>query len=56
MDCTRRLPKDFFTKSRPHAKPSNDPDDKIIPIKWSKEVMDGKRKAIVKLAKDRKNK
>lgn len=55
MEFTRRLPKEFFAKVRPHAQPSNDPDDKIIPIKWSKEVMDGKRKAIVKLAKNGKN-
>lgn len=56
MEYMRRLPKDFFTTVRPAAQPSNDPDDKIIPIKWSEEVLNGKKKAIVKLAKNGKNK
>ena len=51
MEFANSLPKDFFTKNRPKAEPSSDPDDEIIPIKWSKEVLDGKKKAIVKLAK-----
>ncbi len=44
MEYTRKLPKVFFTKVRPHVQPSNDSDDKIIPMKFSKEVRDGKHK------------
>ena len=51
MEYTSRLPKDFFTKNRPKAEPSSNPDDEIIPIKWSKEVLNDKKKTIVKLAK-----
>lgn len=43
-----QFPKGFFTKDRPEATPSKDPDDKIVPIKWSKDVKEGKRKAVVK--------
>ena len=42
------FPAGFFTKVRPEATPSNNPDDKIIPIKWSKSVRDGNKKAVVK--------
>ncbi len=42
------FPKGFFTKSRPGITPSKNSDDKIRPIKWSKEVSEGKRKAVVK--------
>ena len=43
----RGFPVGFFTKIRPEAQPSNDPDDEIIPIQWSDEVMSGKKIAIV---------
>ncbi len=42
------FPKGFFTKIRPEAIPSSNPDDEIIPIRWSKDVLDGKKKAVVK--------
>ena len=41
------FPSGFFTKVRPKVTPSKDPDDKIIPIKWSKEVLEQKKKAKV---------
>ena len=44
MEYTRKLPKGFFTKVRPHVQPSNVSEDKIIPMKFSKEVRDGKYK------------
>ncbi len=31
----KKFPKVFFTISSPIAKPTNNPDDKIIPIKWN---------------------
>ena len=45
------FPTGFFSKSRPEVTPSKNPDDKIIPIKWSKEVESGQKKAIVILQK-----
>ncbi len=45
------FPTGFFSKSRPEVTPSKNPDDKIIPIKWSKEVESGQKKAIVTLPK-----
>jgi len=41
------FPDGFFTKDIPEAQPSNDPDDEIIPIQWSDEVMSGKKIALV---------
>lgn len=41
------FPSGFFTKVRPEATPSKDPDDKIIPIKWSDDVLKKKKKAKV---------
>ena len=48
------FPAGFFTKSRPEVTPSKNKDDKIIPIKWSKEVENGQKKAIITLP-NRKN-
>lgn len=50
MENNKRIdfPKGFFTKIRPEVTPSRDSDDKIIPIKWSKEVSQRKKKAVVK--------
>ncbi len=41
------FPSGFFRRDIPEAVPTNNIDDKIIPIKWSKDVQDGKRKASV---------
>ncbi len=46
-----QFPSGFFTKNRPDITPSKDPDDKIIPIKWSKEVETKQKKAVVKKLK-----
>lgn len=43
----RRLPISFFEKPRPSA--PRDSMKNIIPIKWSKEVMNGKKQIIVTL-------
>ena len=43
-----KFPTDFFKKDRPEVAPSNNPDDEIIPIKWSKDILTNKRKAIVR--------
>ena len=45
MKSIIKFPKDFFTKTRPHAKKDS------IPFKWSKEVLSGKEKAILVSAK-----
>lgn len=52
MELMKQFPKGFFTIPRPIAKPTNNPDDKIIPIKWSKKVLDEKEEAIVSLPKE----
>ena len=44
--------KDFFIKPRPHVKTKEKSDD-IIPFKWSNEVLNGKKKAILYSAKNR---
>ena len=41
------LPKDFFSKSRPKVDNKETLND-IIPIKWSQEVLEGKRQVLVK--------
>lgn len=53
MEFKYRLPKEFFSKVRPHVQPSNNPDDEITPIKWSKNIRNGKykNKTLVNLAK-----
>ena len=43
-----KFPTGFFKKDRPEVTPSNNPDDEIIPINWSKDVRDKKRKAVVR--------
>lgn len=51
-----RLSNNFFEKHRPNVKEINkkvNPDDKIVPIKWSKEVLEGKRKAMITLPKSK---
>ena len=40
------FPKDFFTKPRPHVTKKELPED-IIPFKWSDDVLNGKKKAIL---------
>lgn len=49
MGLLKKLPDGFLKKNR--TKISKNIDEDIIPIKWSKEVITGKKKAIVKLAK-----
>lgn len=48
MELLNKFPKGFFDKQLPEATPSKNPDDKIIPIKWSKDVSNKKKKALVK--------
>ena len=48
MKNTVKFPSGFFTKVRQEAQPSKNPDDKIIPIKWSTKVENREKKAIVK--------
>lgn len=46
----------FFEKRRPNVRESNmkvNPDDKVIPIKWSKDVLNGKKKVIVKISNNK---
>lgn len=56
MELMKQFPKGFFAIPRPIAKPTNNPDDKIIPIKWSKEVINGKEEVIVSLPKESRKK
>ena len=48
------FPKDFFSKKRPHVTKKESSKD-MIPFKWSKEVLDGKKEAILFSNKLRKN-
>lgn len=48
MELTKKFPKGFFECPRPKA-PMSSKD--IIPIKWSKEVLKGKKEVIVKSTK-----
>ena len=41
-----KFPKDFFTKIRPHVTKKESLED-MIPFKWSDEVSNGKKKAIL---------
>ena len=41
------FPSGFFTKIRKEVTPSTNPDNKIIPIKWSDKVLKQKKKARV---------
>lgn len=54
MEKLKKLPLSFFEKPRPNA-PKNSLKD-IIPIEWSKEVIDGNKKIIVSLPKESKKK
>lgn len=47
-DLKEKFPKNFFTKIRSVSKPANLEENEVIPIRWSKEVMKGKKKAIVR--------
>ena len=47
MELLNKFPKGFFNSQLPEATPSKNKDDKIIPIKWSKEVKKGKKKALI---------
>ncbi len=51
MENLKKFPKGFFSIVRPEATPNKNKDDEIIPINWSKDVIKGKKKAIVKLVK-----
>ena len=50
MEKINKLPLNFFTKLRKN-KTTNNIDDKVYPIKWSKEVMKGKKEVVVSLSK-----
>ncbi len=50
MENSKKLPISFFEKPRPSA-PKNSIKE-IIPIKWSKEVIAGKKKVIVHLPRE----
>lgn len=52
MELMKQFPKGFFSIPSPIAKPTNNPDDEIIPIKWNKTKKNEKIK--VELAKKRK--
>lgn len=54
MGLINKFPKGFLSEPLPEATPSNNPDDKIIPIKWNKEVKNGEKKALVKLKNKKK--
>lgn len=49
-----KFPNGFFTQSRPTVSTKETLKD-VIPIKWSKEVMSSKRKAIVYSVKEKKS-
>ena len=52
MEKINKLPLNFFTKFRKNKTTNNiDDNDKIYPIKWSKEVMKGKKEVVVSLSK-----
>ena len=52
MKKINKLPLNFFTKYRTNKTTSNMHDnDKVYPIKWSKEVMKGKKEVVVSLSK-----
>ena len=51
MELINKFPKGFFTVPSEIAKPTNDPDDEIIPIKWKQN--DNNKKIKVDLAKKR---
>lgn len=50
MELLNKFPKGFFTIPCEIAKPTRNPDDKIIPIKWQKN--DSGKKIMVKSAKE----
>lgn len=56
MEMLKKLPEGFLKKTRNKVTPKKNIDDDIIPIKWSKDVCDGNKKAIVKLVEQTKNK
>ncbi len=55
MKFIRKLPKDFFTKERPHIEISNELNNEIEPIKWSQDVNSGKyrNKVLVDIPKSK---
>ena len=52
MEFMKKFPKGFFFIFIPIAKPTDNPDDEIIPIKWKK--TNNNKKIKVELAKKRK--
>ncbi|MEG1506717.1 MAG: hypothetical protein RR478_04380 [Bacilli bacterium] len=55
MEKVNRFPIGFFEKVRPKVTPSTNPDDEIIPIKWSKKILtrNHKDKILIKSANDK---
>lgn len=51
MEKEKKLSLSFFEKLRPTA--PKDKQGEIEPIKWSKEVIDGKKKILVNLPKEK---
>ena len=51
MEKKKTLPNNFFEKYRTNNVPSKQTEVEIYPIKWSKEVMDGKKEVVVSLPK-----
>ena len=55
VDKIKKLPKTFFTKYRDDSKKSKKEDySKIEEIKWSKDVLSGKRKVVGSLPNNKK--
>lgn len=52
----KSLPKSFFEKTRPNVRENKNiaqqTDNIVIPIEWSKEVLEGKKKVLIKLPKN----
>ena len=44
MKSFKKFPKNFFEKNRPNINSAKTHNDKIIPIEWSNEVLEGKYK------------
>lgn len=45
-ESAKILPKDFFTRTRPHMT-KKEPKEDMIPFKWPRSVLKGKNKVIV---------
>ena len=52
MEMINKFSSSFFEKSRPNVREINkkiNPDEKVIPIEWSKDVLEGKKKVKITL-------